>query len=280
MPATVPSFLAAQLIRVLPRRTIGRFVGDLCEARLHPTVSRAVVKAYCKAYRVDLSEVEHRDDPYESFDRFFTRCLRCGCRESTAPADDVVSPADGKVQSIGPVEAGARIVVKGRPYDLAKLIGDERDARAYVGGQYAVVYLSPRDYHRVHAPVDGAVALVRSLPGDYYPVNSVGERWVRNLLVANRRVAIVQQNPVLGPVTTVLVAAMVVGRITTTMVAGRDVPLGTHAVEPPYAVRRGDELGAFHLGSTAVVITGPHASAWQRAPGLIRVGESLVRSAG
>ena len=119
-----------------------------------------------------------------------------------------------------------------------------------MGGQYAVVYLSPRDYHRVHAPVDGPVTVVRSLAGDYYPVNSIGERWVRDLFVMNRRVAVVQHNASIGPVTTVLVAAMVVGRITASMVTGRDVPVGIHRLEPPYDIRRGDELGAFHLGST------------------------------
>ena len=115
MPASVPSFLAAQVIRILPRRTIGRFVGDLCEARLHPTVSKAVIRAYCKAYDVDLSEVEPRDDAYESFDQFFTRPLRSGSRPCVAEESEVVSPADGKLQSKGPVEPGCRIVVKGAP---------------------------------------------------------------------------------------------------------------------------------------------------------------------
>ena len=124
------------------------------------------------------------------------------------------------------MERGCRIVVKGKAYDVARLVGSETDARSYLGGQYAVVYLSPRDYHRVHAPIDGAVVEVRSLDGDYFPVNAIGERWVHDLLVTNRRVVFVQDSPTLGRITVVMVAAMVVGRITAIMVPGRDVPVG------------------------------------------------------
>jgi phosphatidylserine decarboxylase len=278
MPYSVPSFIAAQVIRLLPRQFIGRVVGDLCERPLPASVSNAVVGAWCRAYNVDLSDIAPHPEPWTSVDEFFTRPLVPGARRTEAPTDDVVSPADGAVQSMGRVERGARIVVKKKAYDVARLIADEDDARSYVGGQYAVVYLSPRDYHRVHAPVDGPVVTVRSLHGDYYPVNAIGERWVRDLFVTNRRVVIVQDSQTLGRITVVMVAAMVVGRITVTMVSGRDVPAGIHHLSPAHAMRRGDELGAFHLGSTAVVLAGPQAAAWQRAPGLIRVGQSLTRT--
>jgi phosphatidylserine decarboxylase len=278
MPNSVPSFLAAQVIRLLPRQFIGRVVGDLCERPLPAPVTRAVVGAWCRAYDVDLSEVEPQCEPWKSVDAFFTRPLKPCSRPMEAPADEILSPADGNLQSMGRIERGCRIVVKGKTYDVARLIGSESDARACLGGQYAVVYLSPRDYHRVHAPIDGAVVEVRSLDGDYYPVNAIGERWVRDLFVTNRRVVFVLDSRSLGRVTVVMVAAMVVGRITAAMVPGRDVPLGIHKIEPAYDLKRGDEIGAFHLGSTAVVLAGPHASAWHRAPGLIRVGQSLTRS--
>ena len=278
MPYWMNGFLAAQLIRLLPRRLISRAVGDACERRLPEAVSRAVVGAWCRAYAVDLSEVEPCPQPWESVDRFFTRALKPQSRPVEGEATELVSPADGMLQARGSVERGCRIVAKGKAYDVARLIGSDDDARGYVGGQYAVVYLSPRDYHRVHAPADGPVSVVRSLDGDYYPVNAVGERWVRDLFVTNRRVVIVQDSPLLGKVTLVMVAAMVVGRITVSMVAGRDVPIGIHRVVPPYDLKRGDEIGAFHIGSTAVVLAGPQAPAWQRAPGLIRVGQSLARN--
>jgi phosphatidylserine decarboxylase len=278
MPHSVPSFVAAQVIRVLPRQFLSRVVGRACEQRLPPALSRAVVGAWCRAYGVDMSEVDPCPAAWDSVDLFFTRPLRANCRPVEGGADEVVSPADGSLQALGRVERGCRVVVKGKAYDLARLLGSEHDARGYLGGQYAVVYLSPRDYHRVHAPADGPVRVVRSLDGDYFPVNALGERWVRDLFVTNRRVVIVQDSPLLGRITVVMVAAMVVGRITVTMVPGRDVPVGIHELSPPYDVKRGDEIGAFHIGSTAVVLAGPQAPAWQRAPGLIRVGQSLARN--
>jgi phosphatidylserine decarboxylase len=224
-----------------------------------------------------MTDVRARSRPYESFDSFFTRPLAPGRRPVVGGPSELASPADGVLQARGPVERGCRIVVKGRAYDVARLVGGEHDARECLGGQYAVVYLSPRDYHRVHAPVDGPLECVRSLPGECYPVNAIGERCVPDLLVANRRVAFVQESPQLGRVVTVMVAAMVVGRITARAVPGHDVPFGVHHPRPVPSVSRGDELGAFHLGSTVVVLAGPKAPSWQRAPGLIRVGESLSR---
>lgn len=278
MPLPVASYLAAQVIRFLPRETISRGVGRLCDAPLSPAVSRVLVKAYARAYRCDLSEVCAPDQPYASFDEFFTRKLVDGCRPVSPLLDDVVSPADGTLQCVGRVEDGCRILVKGRPYDVARLVGDEAEARSYIGGQFAVVYLSPRDYHRVHAPVDGTVHTIRSMPGDLYPVNSIGERWVRDLFVVNRRVALVFDTAALGPVTMVMVGAMVVGRITVNAIDARDVPLGNHVLQPPVSYRKGEEVGAFHLGSTAVLLAGAQAPSWQRRAGLIRVGQSLARN--
>src|SRR6185503_17417827 len=123
-----------------------------------------------------------------------------------------------------------------------------------------VVYLSPRDYHRVHSPVEGTIVMVRSMPGDYYPVNAIGVRHVHNLFVRNRRVSIAIDTPKesgLGRVTLVMVAAMIVGRITVTGIDARDVPLGDHA--PGSKIGRGDELGMFHLGSTVVLFLEPGA---------------------
>src|SRR4029077_6817982 len=147
----------------------------------------------------------------------------------------------------------------------------------YEGGQFAIVYLSPRDYHRVHAPVAGQITRIRSLPGDYFPVNSIGERHVDSLFSTNRRVAIVIDTPAKGRVTVVMVGAMIVGRITVSAIDARDVPRGNHRIDPPFAIARGDEVGVFHLGSTAVVFVEKGvAPAWRGLSGRrIRMGEPL-----
>lgn len=271
----IATLLAAQVLRALPRVRISRAVGRLCDQPLPSVVSRAVTNAYCQAYRVELDDAALPSGAFPSFDAFFTRQLKPGAR--TLSSDALVSPADGMLSSQGVVDAGARIFVKGQPYDVGELVGDPRDAARYAGGEFAVVYLAPRDYHRVHSPVDGNITLVRGLPGDLYPVNSIGERHIPQLFVRNQRAAIVIDTPGLGRVTVVMVGAVIVGRITVSVLGGPDVPPGMHPLEPAVPVRKGDEVGIFHLGSTVVLLLEP-GLAVARELGPIRMGESLLRA--
>lgn len=271
------TFTAAQFLRTLPRTQISRAIGRLCDAELPPTVSQALVRAYARAYRIDLDEFAHPEGAYRSFDEFFTRELKPGLRPFEG---EIASPADGRIESMGEIHLDSTLRVKGRPYRVDELVGDAEDAKRYAGGQFAIVYLSPRDYHRVHSPVEGEIVEVRSLPGDLFPVNSIGERHIPSLFARNRRVAIVIDTEKLGRVTVVMVGAIVVGRISTRAVPGYDVPLGTHVIEPAMPVAQGDELGTFHLGSTAIVFVEKEASpAWQRPLGPILLGQSLVEGA-
>ncbi len=291
---------SAQILRLLPREGITRIMGHLADVRWPRPLERAVLGAYCRAYEVSLEECES-PDRWTSFDHFFTRKLRPGARPISGVAEGpssgspgwggrlVVSPADGRVESPGPVDQRSTFHVKGRPYRVEELVGDPVDARRYEGGGGCVIYLSPRDYHRVHAPVAGAITEVRSMPGDYYPVNAIGLRHVDNLFARNRRVAIVIDTPPeqgLGRVTVVMVAAMVVGRITVTGIDARDVPYGHHLASPggasqvlraPVQVAQGDEMGIFHLGSTAVIFLEPRAfERFVVVEGPVRVGEPLA----
>jgi phosphatidylserine decarboxylase len=278
---TAATYAAAQLLRVLPRERITKAVGRLCDARLPPAVSNAVVKLYSRAYRVDLDAAAKTATAYESFDAFFTRALRDGLRPQCPDPAAIVSPADGRIEALGPIVEGGRFLIKGQPYRVEDLVGDEAEAARYVGGQFVVVYLSPRDYHRVHTPVAGQVSLIRSLPGDLFPVNAIGERHVPQLFARNRRVAIVIDTEKHGRVTVVMVGAMIVGRITVSAIDARDVPLGVHAVQPSLRVERGGEIGMFHLGSTAVVfVERGVAPPWRRALGPILYGEPLDGGSG
>ena len=279
---TAATYAFAQLLRVLPRTQITRAVGRLCELELPPAVSRAVVGAYARAYHVDLGEAEPLNGrgAYRSFDAFFTRRLRDGARANDAPDDVLVSPADGRLDSFGIVAKDGLFRVKGRSWRAADLLGDasdgEAEAERYLGGQFAIIYLSPRDYHRVHAPVAGELREVRSYPGELFPVNSISEAHIPNYLGRNRRVAIRLRTRMLGDVTVVMVAAMIVGRITVTGVEERDVPVGTHR-PPGVRLERGDELGIFHLGSTAVIFLEPGAKVeFQRSFGSILLGQPMT----
>jgi phosphatidylserine decarboxylase len=268
---TIATWLVVQALRALPRVGLSRAVGRVCDMPLPAGVSRLVERGYARAFGVDMTDVAPRQNAYPTLDAFFTRPLRPGAR-AVSPAR-VVAPADGRLVAAGPIEAGARLRVKAQDYGADELIGEPADA--YVGGSYAVVYLAPWDYHRVHAPVDGVVGLVRGIGGDLYPVNALGERHVPRLLVRNQRVVVFIEHGDLARVAVVLVGAFCVGRITVPMLEDAAVPPGDHAIEPPRPVRRGDEIGTFHLGSTVVVMVGAGTAA-PRHTGPIRYGEALI----
>lgn len=271
------TYATAQLLRVLPRTTITRAMGRLADFAWPSPLGEAVVNLYCRAYDVDLGECK-KGGNFGSFDEFFTRELRDGVRPFASGNDVVISPADGRVDSIGPID-GRAFVVKSRPYEVAELLGDDAEARRYEGGVGCVVYLSPRDYHRVHAPVAGRITEVLSMPGDYYPVNAIGVKHVPNLFIRNRRVAIRIDTPDLGRVTVVMVAAMVVGRITVTGIDERDVTPGLHRLAAPLDVAKGDEIGIFRLGSTAVLFFEKgKVDRFLVEDGPVRFGESFAKA--
>lgn len=269
---TFATYAVAQVLRVLPRVRLSQAVGRLCDANVPAPVSRFVASVYSRAYGVDLEECEPCGAAYPSFDHFFTRRLRTGARPIADTA--VVSPADGRIVQLGVVEPGGRIRVKAADYSVGELIGDAGEARHYEQGSFAVVYLSPRDYHRVHSPVAGRLTLVRSMPGDLFPVNSIGERHVPDLFVRNQRVSLAIDTPELGRVTVVMVGAIIVGRITVTALGGVDTRPGVYPIDPHVALEKGDEIGVFHLGSTAVLFVPPGVTLSHEL-GPVRYGEAL-----
>jgi len=273
------TYATAQILRILPRARIGRALGRLADRPWSSPVGRAVVGLYSRVYEVELDECQERAG-WASFDAFFTRRLREGVRAVDPDPRVVVSPADGRLESVGSIDEAGAFVVKGRPYAVAELVGDAQEARRFLGGAGCVVYLSPRDYHRVHSPVSGTIRRIRSMPGDYYPVNAIGVRHVHNLFCRNRRVSIeIDAEGGIGRVTVVMVVAMIVGRVSTVGVESPDVPLGDHIFEPALAIRRGGELGVFHLGSTAVLLVDRRASGrWLVGEGPVRYGQALMRA--
>jgi len=247
---SLATWLSVQILRALPRQRLSRAVGRVCEMPLSPRVSTAVTRTFVSLAGVDMSDVAPRDRPYPNFDAFFTRPLRPGTRPVSGAR--VVSPADGRVVALGRIARGARFRVKQQDYTAGELIGE--DAAAYDDGSFAVVYLAPRDYHRVHAPVAGEVRHVRGIAGDLFPVNALGERHVPRLLARNQRVVVFIETAELGRVAVVLVGALIVGRITVRMLDVREVLPGDYRIEPRVQVGQGDEIGIVHLGSTVVVL--------------------------
>jgi phosphatidylserine decarboxylase len=276
--------LASLYLRLLSRPSLSRRVGRLAEVHLPGPVLRAVIAAYVRIYGVDLAE-SAEPASFRTFDEFFTRRLREGARPVEGDADVVVSPCDARLQGLGRIPEDRRLEqIKGKTYTIDELLGEGPLAARFAGGAHATLYLSPAMYHRVHWPADGRVVGWRRIPGPLYPVNALAVRHVDRLFAVNRRVVVEMESETFGPLAVVLVGATNVGRISLAFESlGRPASIRGDWVEPamPAAVRRGDELGVFHLGSTVVLLAAdPRLAPLGLPPGaLVKMGRALWRRA-
>ncbi len=249
-------FIAA--LRLVPKNALSRLVGALTRWRAPGPVRRAAMRAFAARYGIDLSECPDLE-VYRSFGEFFARPLRPGLRP-IAPGDRVVvSPVDAVVSEAGVTAGGKLVQAKGIDYPAAALLGDEALAARLEGGAYVTLYLSPKDYHRIHFPLGGAVAGWRYVPGRLWPVNPASVRTVRGLFAVNERLVTILDTP-LGRCAVVAVGATVVGRVRAyydPTVPVTNLP-GARAArrdyEPPLPAAKGQELGAFEMGSTVILL--------------------------
>lgn len=262
--------LIVSALSVVPRKTGARAMGRLARSR----ASRWLTRAFVRAYRVDLDEAEGTIEAYPTLEALFTRKLRAGSRPVDPDPDAVVSPVDGTCAYAGPSVGGVIEVAPGRTLHLADLLEEpvegERDA--------IVLYLSPRDYHRVHVPREGRATSWRYVPGTLWPVFPAAVRRVPNLFAKNERV-VVRVATDRGPMDVVMVGAFGVGRITTELcdlVTNTGGKRATGTLD--CRLDRGAELGTFHLGSTVVLVTPPGAWKITVRPGEpVRVGRAIAR---
>lgn len=277
------SALERALVTAVSAPGLSRLAGRLADARLPRPVLRAAIRAYSRLYRVDWSEVADPLEAFPTFNAFFTRRLRRGARPVAAGPGVVVSPSDSRLSALGPVPADGRLEqVKGKTYAVEALLGSAEEAGPFRGGVYATLYLSPSMYHRVHAPVDGRIRSWRYLPGRLFPVNGPAVRAVDGLFAVNERVAVLLDTQAFGPVAVVLVGATNVGRITlafTDLVTNAGRPASGTEPPAPIAVARGDELGAFNLGSTVVLLVADPGlrPAGAAVGAVVRMGQPLWR---
>lgn len=269
-------------VRAASAPAMSRLMARVADLRLPRPVLGRLIRTYVRLYGVDLSEVERGLEDFATFNDFFTRRLRPGARPVASAPDLVVSPADSRLQSMGTIAAEARLEqVKGRTYTIAALLGSAEDARDFSEGVHATLYLSPAMYHRVHVPVDGRILAWRYVPGRLYPVNALAVRHVDGLFAVNERVVVHLETEAFGPVAVVLVGAANVGRISLAfdpLVTNTGQAAALKTPERPLAVRRGDELGAFNLGSTVVLLVADPGLEPARPLGsLLRMGEPLFR---
>ncbi|SJL85415.1 archaetidylserine decarboxylase [Vibrio palustris] len=244
----------------IPQRALTELLGKLASAKAG-RLTTAVIRWFIKRYRVDMSEALHADPSYyETFNEFFTRELRDGVRPMAQDASGLVHPADGAVSQFGYINDGKLIQAKGHNFSAQELLGgDATLAAEFQDGDFATIYLSPSDYHRVHMPCAGTLRQMIYIPGDLFSVNPLTAQNVPNLFARNERVVCIFDTEY-GPMAQVLVGATIVGSIevvwggTITPPRGNSVHRWDYPASGDKAIHldKGAEMGRFKLGSTVI----------------------------
>lgn len=269
------------LMRLVPKSALSRAVGLATRAPVPSGLHQAAVKWFAKQYRVNLDEAEGPISQYATFGQFFTRRLKPGSRTIDEAPEAIVSPCDGAISQIGSVDAGRCLQAKGIWFPVDKLLGDARRALDFEGGSFATIYLSPRDYHRFHSPLEGRITGYSYLPGAFWPVNQASVNSVDALFAINERLVTWLETP-LGTVAYVAVGATCVSRIHAAYDAvvthtGQGQKVMTY--ERPIPIARGGEIGMFEMGSTVIVLFQKGKLRWESslAPETpVRLGQRIA----
>lgn len=248
----------------LPKHAVTRLMGKIAAAQLG-IITTAFIRLFIKHYKVNMDEALHSDPAYyHNFNEFFSRELKPGARSITEGDDIIVHPADACTSQFGPIQNGRLIQAKNHDYSALELLGgDQTLADEFIDGEFATLYLSPTDYHRVHMPCDGVLREMIYVPGDLFSVNPLTTANVPNLFARNERVVCIFDTE-FGPMAQILVGATIVGSIgvtwggTITPPTGSSVYRWNYETEGDNAIRfkKGDEMGHFKLGSTVINLFG------------------------
>jgi phosphatidylserine decarboxylase len=259
--------LFATLQYLIPQHALSRAAGWLAETSI-AWIKNPFTQWFVKRYNVNMEEALETDPcAYASFNDFFTRALKPGARPIDDNSDTIVCPADGAISQLGDIEHGRIFQAKGQDYSLTELVGGDPELAApFMGGKFATVYLSPKDYHRVHMPLKGTLKSMVHVPGDLFSVNEATANQVPRLFSRNER-AVAIFDTELGPMAVVLVGAMIVASIETVWAGQvapikREIKTTQYGEQAPIELDKGDEMGRFKLGSTAIVLFGPDVMEW------------------
>jgi phosphatidylserine decarboxylase len=244
---------------ILPQHWLSRWGGRVADCK-NPAIKNWLCKKAIKAFSINLSEANSQNlEDYQSFNDFFDRYLLPTARPIDKEESVIISPADGVVSEYGRIENDnaepTLIQTKGKHYSLAKLINDEVLAKEYVNGHYATVYLSPRDYHRVHNPIAGTLSKSEYIAGKLFAVNEGSVNAIDGLFCQNERL-ICHLDTSIGRVLVIFVGALLVNGIRTKWL--QDKPSnGVHSLDKLWSFGKGAELGLFRFGSTVILVFPP-----------------------
>lgn len=270
---------------LVPHHLLSRLMGKLTHCR-NKWVKLAYMHLIIRRYGVNLAEAAEQDlNQYEHFNAFFTRALRQGARPIAGDQNTIVSPVDGFISQMGLIEDGRIFQAKGHDYSLSALLGgiDER-AQQFIDGEFATLYLSPKDYHRIHMPLAGELKEMRHIPGRLFSVNPATVRSVPGLFARNERVVCFFDTAA-GPVAMVLVGAIFVASIETVWQGVITPPTQRDIQESHYGngiqqvkLGKGEEMGRFNMGSTVILLFGKDKMKWLgglQAENHVRLGQQI-----
>lgn len=262
---------------LLPQHALSRVVGKLAASE-QPHIKNAIIRAFHRQYGIDMRIAAEPDlTAYASFNDFFTRALKAGARPIDADPNSIVSPADGAISQLGHIAKDAVFQAKGQSYSVQQLITDPQLAEPFVDGEFATVYLSPKDYHRVHMPFAGTLTETLYVPGELFSVNQVTAENVPELFARNERMVCLFDTD-MGRMAVVLVGAMIVAGIET-VATGKAKPTGRLELQQhQLKLDKGAELGRFYLGSTAIVLFEQGRMHWDAAftaGSAVQMGQAL-----
>ena len=273
---------------LLPQLAITRAAGWLAERRWG-SVTHFIIKAFAKQYQVNLAEAEKSSpSDYATFNEFFIRPLKAGARPIEVAPDYLCLPADGRVSESGKIDANRLIQAKGHFFTLETLLAEDTEMAAkFQDGDFITTYLSPSDYHRVHMPCDATLRKMVYVPGELFSVNPFLAEHVPNLFARNERL-ICEFETEFGPMVQILVGATVTASMSTVWAGVVNPPRPDEVVEYHYntegegviRLSKGEEMGAFRLGSTVINLFPKGAVALEpqlQAGEKTRMGEKLGR---
>ena len=247
----------------LPKHALSRLVGKLAAAEAGSLTTK-LIRLFIDRFGIDMSKAEFEDPAhYPSFNAFFTRKLKPGLRQVVSDPKIAALPVDGCISQLGDIQLGRIIQAKGHDFSARELLGgDAKLADPFQGGKFATIYLSPKDYHRIHMPLEGVLESMVYIPGDLFSVNPLTASHVPNLFARNERVACIFRTEI-GPMALVLVGATIVASIetiwagTVTPPTGQQVTRWDYQGEQAITLQKGAEMGLFKLGSTVVCLFAP-----------------------
>lgn len=252
---------------VLPQHTLSRMMSVLTHSE-NQLWKNLIIKQVIKLYRVDMEEALEQDiSAYRSFNDFFTRHLKPDVRPLAIEDKAVACPADGTVSQAGQIKTGQIFQAKGKSFTATDLLGgDAERAEPFNEGTFATIYLSPKDYHRLHMPLTGILKEMVHIPGRLFSVNTSTANNVPGLFARNERVAAIFDTEA-GPMALVLIGAIFVSSVETvwhgvvTPPTARDIRVW-HYETDPVRLTKGEEMGRFNMGSTIIVLFGKNKVRW------------------